>query len=230
MKLSINDLFKYSYCLTISINKYKRFINRLSTAIGNNYCFPKPIYGIKSSKENIKKIFGEKSISDFRCVLVTAEHYFLVRMAKEMNLPFITIFEDDASPHKQLLTKIDYYIENIPDDLDCLRFGYSRVIDRFIKEKPIVIDKRYIQRNVYGSHAYIIFSKYYDAFLENSDPLCIIDDIRLNPYSKHKIYLTKEPLFIQYDSLIDNEKIHAAKEVWYYNKYSNEIHLNDFIY
>ena len=229
MNISIDSLFANSWCLTISNEKYRNFIRRLKAAARTELVLPRPLYGIKSSKESIQQIFGKKAIPDIRCLFVTAEHYFLVRMAKELKLPFVAIFEDDASPHKMLLEKLNYYLTDIPEDLDCLRLGYSRTIDRFAKEKAISIDSRFMQRNVYGSHSYIVFSKYYDSFLAIDDPLCLIDDLRINPYSGHKIFLTKEPLFIQWDSLEDKEKIHAVKEKWYYDRYSSEIVPSNYI-
>lgn len=233
MNLSLEELFKNSYCLTISEEKYKQFAERLRKALGNETPVPKKILGIKSSEINLKKTFGQsfdrEDVASMKSIFVTAEHYFLVRMAKEIDLPFVTIFEDDAVPHKKLAEKFSYYLSNLPDDLDCLRLGYTRTIDRFQKEKPISIDERFMQRNVFGSHSYVVFKKYYDAFLKKDDPTLIIDDARINPISGGKIYLTKEPLFIQYDLAGSKDKIHGIKGNSYYDRFSNEIDPSNYI-
>ena len=48
-------------------------------------------------------------------------------MAKAMNLPFISIFEDDAYPCDKVEEKLKDALEHIPNDADCVVLGYNKV-------------------------------------------------------------------------------------------------------
>ena len=55
----------------------------------------------------------------------TYSHFELVKMAKALDLPFITIYEDDAHPMFGAMEKMDKWFQDteIPDDADILMLG-----------------------------------------------------------------------------------------------------------
>lgn len=55
----------------------------------------------------------------------TYSHFEVVKMAKALDLPFITIYEDDAYPMIGAKEKMDKWLQDteIPDDTDILMFG-----------------------------------------------------------------------------------------------------------
>ena len=55
----------------------------------------------------------------------TYSHFELVKMAKALDLPFITIYEDDAYPMSGAMKKMDKWFQDteIPDDADILMLG-----------------------------------------------------------------------------------------------------------
>ena len=90
-------------------------------------------------RENFAREFGEANIPRIydgrvlKCSLgnasnlirCTYSHFELVKMAKALDLPFITIFEDDAYPMFGAMEKMDKWFQDteIPDDIDILMLG-----------------------------------------------------------------------------------------------------------
>lgn len=122
------------------------------------------------------------------------------------NLDFICIFEDDAIPCincKQLLTK---QLQHVPDDVDLLKLGHLGNV-----KSPIEFND-YFEVPVlsFGSHAYIVFKRYYSKFIENIYKDMHIDRLAMNAKSGSKIYQTIDMTFTQYNE-VGEKTIHDNK-------------------
>ena len=87
--------------------------------------------------------------------------YSLVRFALETKMPYLVVFEDDATPCDNAAEKIVEAFENRAQDTLCISLGWSYDSD------PEAGDERGAKRRVYGSHAYVLFGEAaYNAYLE----------------------------------------------------------------
>ncbi len=84
---------------------------------------------------------------------INASHKKIVRWAKEINLPFVVIGEQDL--HFTGLGAWDYFIKSVPETYD-LFLACTYIV-------PISNNK------ICGFHLYIVNSKYYDTFLSVPD-------------------------------------------------------------
>ena len=130
-------------------------------------------------------------------------HIALVKMAQSLDWPYIAIFEDDALPCKEIAGKLSYYLDALPDDVDIFKMGHLRYID-----KPVELTKDFIRVCAYGSHAYVVFKKYYKDYIDTaSNNDFHVDCTCMNNPGKN-IYTPKECLFIQYDVQFKNTVLH----------------------
>ena len=141
---------------------------------------------------------------DFRimsAICNNVSHWSIVQLAKFTNMPFVTIFEDDAKPVDNLKEKLDLFCSDIPDETDVLRLGYSKQFKRSTSRKfveaAVPHSDNLIVRNLSGSHAYMVFRKHYDTFIaENKvQPRC--DYFKINPSLTKTVFALKESLFNQ---------------------------------
>lgn len=121
--------------------------------------------------EQFKSVFkaaGLPECKEWRACMIKGEgqmgnsvsQYSLVRHAKEANLPFLVVFEDDAVPSDDAEKEIVSAFENRKDDCLCLTLGWSYDSD------PDAGEDKSKHRRVYGSHAYALFGeKAYDAYV-----------------------------------------------------------------
>ena len=87
--------------------------------------------------------------------------YSLVRFALETKMPFLVVFEDDATPCDGASEKLVKAFEERKPDTLCVSLGWSYDSD------PGSGDERGEKRRVYGSHAYALFGeKAYRTYLE----------------------------------------------------------------
>ena len=121
-------------------------------------------------------------------------HYFLVVMAKYMDWPFVTIFEDDAVPIEDIHEKIKFYCSDIPDNVDIFKLGYLR---ERTNSKILYEDDKFIGINQMGSHAYIVFKKNYDRFIAETVMCPRADFFRFNMHDGMNSYSPKISLFKQ---------------------------------
>lgn len=163
-------------------------------------------------KENFAILNNELNI--FHALANNASHWSIVQLAMFNEMPFVTIFEDDAKPVENLKERLDNLCYDIPDETDVLRLGYTTHFKRITKQE--VIDSaiphsdNLIVKNFSGSHAYIVFSKYYERFIaENKhSPRCDFD--KINPTSDKNVFALKESLFNQVN-LINRSVISSWK-------------------
>ena len=165
------------YCLTINDDRYNYTNN-----IFQKYGLPQLI-----------KYTGFTNIDKKeRCCLFG--HMSLVMIARYLKLPYIFIFEDDAYPRKDILEKIEFYIENKPQNCGILIFGRNGEFGEIELYKNYHI----VKQRPFGAHAYLVYQNCYDDLIKSFE-LEKIADIALkgDNFKKYKPYWTNENLFIQ---------------------------------
>lgn len=124
----------------------------------------------------------------------------MILKAKELNWPYVGVFEDDAYPVTNVLQELEYYLSDIPDDCACLLLGDTKTM------KSRIFSDKFLNRiSSCGAQSYILFQEYYDKYLQffsygNDADYCFIrekDDI----IPKDRFYLTRKILFIQYNTM-----------------------------
>jgi hypothetical protein len=180
MKLTIEDIFKHSYCLTIDDDSYRYFCDVFKYF---NLPVPKKHRGIVNERRGPM------------CCYIG--HLSLVMMARTLDLPYITIFEDDAYPCIDIINQLNFYLDDIPEDCGILVYGRNNNGSGWItkdgkycifKEKPA------------GAQAYTVFKSGYDDFITSLEKEQI-SDVAMQGInfinSKIKPYWTYRYLFIQ---------------------------------
>ena len=142
----------------------------------------------------------EHNLSKMHSICNNASHFAIVQHALLLDLPFVTIFEDDAVPIENCIEKFSEFCSNIPDDTDILRLGYLKNYSQTNDPKyipPKIVLEHFVIENYLGSHAYIIFKKHYRTFLETNKDQPKCDYNLINPSSDKVVYAFKESLFNQ---------------------------------
>ena len=214
MKLTFEQIMNNSFVVTIDNERFAAFEKGLSTANIPDELFPRKYTGyeitdeyllshfrfLKEQAESVYHGLVELNISLVHALCNNASHVGIVQLAKFTNMPFVTIFEDDATPVENCVDKINKQCENIPDDTDVLRLGYIYThtprAHNYIGNAK-VIDDNLIQGWFAGSHAYIVFSKYYDRFIEKNKLCPRCDYGKINPSEDKVVYDLKESVFRQ---------------------------------
>ena len=182
MKLTIDDIFKYSFVISIDQNR----LNVLYKIFNAN-SLPLPIYF---------KGFVDKDLSGKKkCGL---SHLAIVKMAKYSNLPYVAIFEDDAYPRKDIMQDLALELSDIPDNIGIILLGWNKLFSPSFQNAKMT----QLETKCYGSHSYIIFKSCYDAFITAYEQKTYnnhIDNIfeaiiQMNNCIMH----TSKPYFIQY--------------------------------
>lgn len=131
-------------------------------------------------------------------------HYSVVKLAKERNLPYVMIYEDDAFPRNDCLEHFFYSMENVPKDWDFLKLE-----DIHIEQYDITCDVNdYWFRGKVGGGSgtgcYIIRESGYDMFIRQYDNCgfhypsdLILCDLMKNPFMK--FYIQKKLCFLQHN-------------------------------
>lgn len=216
-----------SFVVTIDSERFNAFRSEFLSANFQEELLPKKFIGYEIVDEYLtnefKPIFDlqfskvrgylEQELRKFYRIFNNASHFAIVQHAKLNDLPFVTIFEDDAVPVKDCIEKLNAYCSYVPDDTDVLRLGYTIPHRKLLRGEyvpPEPDENGFIQSRFFGSHAYIVFKKYYQQFLESNkyQPHCDID--KINPGPDKVVYALKEPLFVQYN-LLDRPVIHSYK-------------------
>ena len=151
-----------------------------------------------TSEPVIFHAYSNKSLSGpYNCTL---SHISVLKMAKAMKLPYVVIFEDDAYPCIDMPGRMAIACSNVPSDADILILGYSKVKGC---AKPTDISDEIVKtsgKNVYGSHAYVVFDKAYDKMLDYYQRNDKIPADGMFSNKACNVYFIKYPLFIQYSS------------------------------
>ncbi len=196
------SLGKFSFCMTINPKRFA-YMCRNFDAVG-----VRPPVKFECVR------WGNGS--NMGCVL---GHLAILRMAKELNLPYCIVYEDDAYPRPDILWKWEQIQNYIPPDCGLLKLGNSSYRGEFIKLNSAV---GFMKSGVaFGSHAYIIRNEMYDELIENMMYVKIPDGaMSMEHYlkSRYKPYvLTFEAmLFIQKNISVDNIiSVKGGQRYWY---------------
>ena len=227
MTLTSEEIMQNSFVVTIDSERFSVFRSELLSADFPEQLLPKKFIGYEITDEYLIRAFKavfdlqytkvrgylEKEIKKFRCICNNASHFAIVQHAMLLDLPFVTIFEDDAVPVENCIEKLNAYCSNVPDDIDVLRLGYYRPEKEWYSKTykwPEPKANGFVVSRFPGSHAYIVFKKFYKQFLESNkyQPRCDMD--KINPGADKIVYALKEPLFVQYN-LLDRPVIHSYK-------------------
>ena len=123
--ISIETMFGYSRVISCSDEKYIIFKKRFEYF---GLPIPRRFNGIQLEKTVHSTYYKtlDFTVPHSMIVGITVSHIANVIVAKELNLPFIAIFEDDAFPCIGVIDKLKYYISDIPDDCGVLQLGYNK--------------------------------------------------------------------------------------------------------
>ena len=148
----------------------------------------------------MKKLYDGKCTSSIKygALGCGVSHAFLVKHAMMLGLDFICIFEDDAYPCNDILSKLQLALTGIPDDCDILKLGWSRIYNG----KTTLNNKFNADPRSYGTFAYIVFKKYYESYFKNFEKSYISDHIVMNS-SNVKLYHVQQKLFSYYNAKTD---------------------------
>lgn len=189
-------LDKNAYCMSINDRRYEYLCNNF---IYVGLTPPKLFKGVRWNNG-----------SNMGCLL---GHIAIVMMARQLKLPWVTIYEDDAFPRPDVLWMFSKIKSYVPSDCGLIKIGSSSLrrghkkINNFVFET----DGEGVS---FGSHAYIIRRECYDMFLENLQVAKVPDVAMSHKYfekSKYKSYglFLNSMLFIQKN--IDNDNIISSK-------------------
>lgn len=195
MNLDMNTLFDNSYCLTINHDRYLRLCNVFTY---HNLKTPREYIGYTCS--NISKT-RVKSCYFQNLQNACFGHISIINMCRYTGKKMCCIFEDDAYPVKDIVNKLSYYLKDIPDDCNVLKFGDCMLYPK---------NNKYTLINCFpcfGAHAYLIFN--IDLFLNtfNSVANSNIDWLWTNiPNS----YTIKDNIFFQYEYNTSEVNVHKG--------------------
>lgn len=205
MRLTTEEILHNSFVVTIDGERVALFNSWFAS---QGLAVPKAFTGYELPEMFLKQQFQcfrrFPAAQDFKrmaAICNNASHWAIVQHAKFMDLPFVTIFEDDAKPVDGLQEKLDLLCSDIPEETDVLRLGYTSMFKRHtarpLIDNAIPHSDNLIVSNLSGSHAYIVFRKYYDRFIIDNklQPRC--DLIKINPSKNKIVFALKESLFNQ---------------------------------
>ena len=203
MNIAIQQLLDHAFVISVDDFRYQLFCKRFAK-YGLNCPMPRLYTGFQLKNGVYRESGLIKTKNLCNCYFT---HIALVKMAQSLDWPYIVIFEDDALPCKEIVGKLSYYIDALPNDVDIFKMGHLRYIDR-----PTELTKDFIRVRTYGSHAYVIFKKYYQDYIDiASNKDLHVDCTCMNNPSKN-IYTPKECMFIQDDNLFKSSSLHEHKQ------------------
>lgn len=134
------------------------------------------------------------------CTGISRSHKKCVQIAKEKNMPYVIIIEDDIMfLHKESLIKFQKYRSELPPDWEIYLGG-------IYDGTPIPIGEHIaqVQDKISGMHLYMVHQGFYDKFLQADEAANI--DWWLSTEAKAKMYLSYPMLGLQHEFYSDNAK------------------------
>ena len=199
----------YSVCMSINPKRYE-YLCKNFNAVGLKS--PSLFQGVRWNRG-----------SNTGCVIA---HVSILKMCIQTNMPYVTIYEDDAYPRPDILEKWKEIVPNIPSNCGILKLGNSSYRGRVEKINQHVC--RMISGTAFGSHAYIIRKELYKKLVDKMMDLNV-PDVAMNwEYylkSEYKPYVLTfdSQLFIQKNISIDNIiSRKGGQRYWYPNPIDNK--------
>lgn len=213
MNITLQKLLDHSFVITINDERFDNFCKVFNTY--NLNPLPRRFNGFTLPNDIHKNIGLIKTSNMCNC---SFSHAALIKTVEALDWPFVCIFEDDAYPRKDIIDKIQIILNDIPDDVDMIKLGYTKINN---KNKPINIDNRfYSDAQTYGSHAYIVFKKYYKIYQKLFNIDAVADMLLMN--SNNNILTPIDNLFIQYNLCDSYKSMHNT------NKHIKYLNLSNF--
>lgn len=181
MVCDISDIFSRSFVMSVDNARLGRFHRVMESAFGNSGFYVPPRF----VQANVNLDFK------LRC---TRTHIDIIEHARDMKLPSVMIFEDDALPRPDAAECMRHHLSNLPDD--CAVFQMGSTIR--LEVAPDKVNGLLRVRRVLGSQAYIIFANAYDAFINRfyHGPFVLFDEYFGRVATT---YIPEYDIFIQYD-------------------------------
>lgn len=204
---SVDEMFDNSFVLAKFPSELDRFYQRMGEQGFDR--MPKPFFG------NFPKyLVGEKGGRE-NYVMCALAHYCLVRMARTLDMPHVTIFESDCYPMKGCRERLDRLLQGgIPDDSDEIVYGNIQFIRdnrKFLKDVHSGFGR--IRDHLWGAHAVTIFRKAYDTWMGNM--LKCDFEIHADFFNElvGKCYSTDRSYFIQWKDKMEYPR-HMTDSNW----------------
>ena len=212
MRLSTDEILKNSLVVTIDDERVQAFNQRF---LDQGLPLPKKFIGYEIEEDFLLRHFqmlrklkreGQDKILHQQFKLIkylcnNASQWSVVQFAKNTNMPFVTIFEDDADPVDNVREKLDLLCSDIPDETDVLRLGYCtqfpRPTTKGMTISALPHSDNLIVKNLSGAQAYIVFARYYDRFITTNKHQPRTDFNKINPSRDKNVFALKESLFNQ---------------------------------
>lgn len=213
--ISLNELLIHSFVITINDERFNNFCKVFQEH--NLNPLPKRFNGFTLPNDIYKNIGLIKTSNVCNC---SFSHTSIIKTAEALDWPFVCIFEDDAYPHKDIVNKLYMLLNNIPDNVDMIKLGYTKI--KNLNDLTVSNNKIfYSDAKTWGAHAYIIFKQYYSIYQKifNKDPVA---DLSLMN-STYNILTSKDNLFIQYNLCDTYNNLHNT------NRFLKNNKLNNFI-
>lgn len=187
MILTLQQAMENSFVISIDDRQYETFKKHISSF---SNILPKRFNGFTIPNAVYSKSGFIKSSNVINCTL---SHVSLVKYAQMMNIPYIFVFEDDAVPHIDISVLLPDMLKNIPPECDMLKIGILGYRRTEIQSYNEFWD---INNRTRGSHAYMIFKRYYEKYLENVKTNPVADGLCMNDRFSN-IYTSKTNMFLQ---------------------------------
>ena len=82
-------------------------------------------YGLFPLPQKFQGISDPKNPPHVNCYL---SHREIILKAKDLDWPYVCIFEDDAYPLSTVGKELEYYLSEIPDEVACLLLGDTKMM------------------------------------------------------------------------------------------------------
>ncbi len=226
MHLTTDEILKNSLVVTIDDERLQAFNQRF---LDQGLPVPKKFIGYEIEEKFLLQHFQilrhlknqghlkilKQELKMIKYLCNNASQWSVVQLAKNTDMPFVTIFEDDAMPVQNLRERMDELCSDLPDEIDVLRLGYCPQFKRTPPRKPIIDSAiphsdNLIVKNLSGAQAYIIFRRFYDRFIAENKNQPRTDYNKINPALGKNVFALKEPLFSQVN-LIDRPVVSSWK-------------------
>jgi GR25 family glycosyltransferase involved in LPS biosynthesis len=213
-KITLQELLDHSFVITINDERFDNFCKVFQEHGLNS--LPKRFNGFMLPNNIYKDIGLIKTSNICNC---SFSHAAIIKTVEALDWSFVCIFEDDAYPHKDIINKLQNILSNIPDDVDMIKLGYLIIKNK--NDLNILNNKLfYSNAKTTGSHAYIIFKKYYSIYQKIFNKNATADLLLMN--SKNNILTVKDNLFVQYNLCDSYDKLHNT------NIFLKNCNLNNF--
>lgn len=201
MTIGVDQLMKNSFVISIDKAKYDAFAESFRQA--GFETVPRLIDGFKVNTDGNCPVDKHYKLPPLKYPILgnSFTHAAIVKYGKTFGLDFVCIFEDDAFPCNSAAQKLGRYLTDIPDSCNVLKLGYNMI---YGSDRANAVGSKYIAGlRTWGSHAYVVFRKYYDQYMRIFEKHIVCDDAVFNEGGD--TLLIGENIFIQ-RSLSGNTK------------------------